>query len=381
MTGSVSELPNVTGSSALDKTSGVVAFSDPDLNDRPTADAINPADQTVTWQDATHNYTSELTPTEIASLKAAFTISDEAGNTNTGNIDWSYSIVDSQLDFLGAGETLTITMPVVIDDHNGGPVTQDIVMTIYGANDPPIASPDSNGTPKHSTLSVSALNGVLANDTDPDTHDQGHLVVSAVDGSAANVDHTITGTYGSLTLNDDGSYVYVANQGSLPAQIVAQDTFTYTIADPHGATSTSTLSIVVFNPGVSYQAGINTTLIGGNGKNVLDGSAGHDILIGGNSADVLIGGNGDTLTGSNGPDTFLFRPNFGANTITDFDLHNDAIQLDASIFTSVSDMLTNHTTDTAGGAVITDGIIGDSITLVGITVAQLQAHASDFHLV
>src|SRR5262245_59932553 len=32
--------------------------------------------------------------------------------------------------------------------------------------------------------------------------------------------------------------------------------------------------------GVSYQAGINTTLIGGNGKDILDGSAGHDILVG-----------------------------------------------------------------------------------------------------
>ena len=136
----------------------------------------------------------------------------------------------------------------------------------------------------------------------------------------------------------------------------------------------------MFNPGVSYQAGANTTLNGGNGKDVLDGSAGHDVLIGGNGADVLIGGSGDTLTGNNGPDTFLFRPDFGANTITDFDLHNDAIQLDKSIFTSVSDMLNNHAADTAGGAVITD-VHGDTITLVGVTVAQLQAHAGDFHLV
>ena len=29
--------------------------------------------------------------------------------------------------------------------------------------------------------------------------------------------------------------------------------------------------------------------------------------------------------GGNGPDTFLFRPHFGANTITDFDFHDDAI--------------------------------------------------------
>ena len=41
LTGSTNELPNVTGSSATDSTSGVVAFSDPDLNDRPTPAPIS----------------------------------------------------------------------------------------------------------------------------------------------------------------------------------------------------------------------------------------------------------------------------------------------------------------------------------------------------
>ena len=122
-----------------------------------------------------------------------------------------------------------------------------------------------------------------------------------------------------------------------------------------------------------------TALSGGNGKQVLDGSAGHDVLIGGNSPDVLVGGVMDTLTGGNGPDIFLFRPDFGANTITDFDFLNDAIQLDKSIFASVADLL-GHTTDTVNGAVISD-THGDTITLTHVTLAQLQAHPSDFYLV
>ena len=85
---------------------------------------------------------------------------------------------------------------------------------------------------------------------------------------------------------------------------------------------------------MSYQAGINTTLNGDNGPDVLDGSFGNDVLIGGNGPDVLIGGSGDTLTGGNGPDTFLFRPNFGQNTITDFDVKNDGIQFNAALFTN-----------------------------------------------
>jgi hypothetical protein len=49
-------------------------------------------------------------------------------------------------------------------------------------------------------------------------------------------------------------------------------------------------------------------------------------------------------------------------------------------FGSVTDMLTNHSKDTPNGVVITDGN-GDTITLVGITVAQLQGHPSLFHFV
>jgi VCBS repeat-containing protein len=375
---SISEIPGVTNSSTVDSTAGVVAFTDPDLNDRPTA-TINTAGETVTWQDATHDFTTELTPAQIAALEAAVSISAEAGNTNTGKIDWHYDIVDKNLDFLSGGETLTVTTPVVIDDHNGGVTTQNVVVTINGANDNPIAAGDSNAVSKHSTLSVSTVNGLLSNDTDPDIHDQGHLFVGAVGGSAANVGHSIAGTYGSVVINADGSYVYTADKGGLPPKIVAQDTFDYTVADGHGGTDSSTLSIIVTNPNVDYLAGANTTLSGGNGKQVLDGSAGHDVLIGGNSPDVLVGGVMDTLTGGNGPNTFLFRPDFGANTITDFDFHNDAIQLDKSIFSGVADLL-SHTTDTANGAVIND-THGDTITLTHVTLAQLQAHPGDFYLV
>jgi VCBS repeat-containing protein len=376
---STSERPNLTNSSLIDSTPlGIVAFTDPDLNDRPTA-TLNTAGETVTWQDATHDFTSELTPAQIAILEAGVSISAEAGNTNTGKIDWHYDIVDKNLDFLGVGESLTVTAPILIDDHNGGVISQNVVATINGANDNPIAAADSNGTSKNSTISVSAVNGLLANDTDPDAHDQGHLFVGAVGGLATNVGHSVAGTYGSVGINTDGSYVYVANKGSLPSKIVAQDTFTYTVADGHGGTNTSTLSVIVTNPNVDYLAGANTTLNGGNGKQVLDGSAGHDVLIGGNSPDVLVGGIGDTMTGGNGPDTFLFRPNFGANTITDFDFHNDAIQLDKSIFSSVADLL-SHTTNTANGAVI-DDTHGDTITLTNVTLEQLQTHQNDFYLV
>src|SRR5262249_4657260 len=46
---STSERPNLTNSSLIDSTPlGIVAFPDPDLNDKPTA-TLNTAGETVTW--------------------------------------------------------------------------------------------------------------------------------------------------------------------------------------------------------------------------------------------------------------------------------------------------------------------------------------------
>jgi VCBS repeat-containing protein len=262
---------------------------------------------------------------------------------------------------------------VTVDDIGGSTTTT--VSTTAIVDPPVVANPDSNGVAKGQTVSVSATKGVLANDSDPDD-----LTVEAVDGRTQAVGNTIEGKYGSLTLNADGSYVYKADPGSLPSQIVAQDTFSYSVSDGHGGVANSTLSLLVFNPSTYYQSGANTTLVSnGVQPNVLDGSAGNDVLIGGRTPDVLVGGNGDTLTGGGGPDTFLFRPDFGLNTITDFNVNNSAIQFDKSIFAGVSDIL-KHTADTAHGAVISDGH-GDTVTLAGVTLAQLQAHQSDFHLV
>jgi serralysin len=253
-------------------------------------------------------------------------------------------------------------------DGHGGTASAALDITLNRA---PIAVNDSVAiTSKGGTLH----GNVLTNDFDPDGDAIG--LTGVVGGSFG---HSIAGTYGSFTLNADGSYIYVAAKGGLPAQIVPQDTFSYTIGDGHGGNTTATVSVVVLDPSQSYQAGTNTTLNGGNGQDVLDGSSGHDVLLGGNGADVLIGGMGDTLTGGNGPDTFLFRPGFGANTITDFNVHNDAVQIDRSVFQSVGDLFA-HASNSAGGAVINDGA-GNTITFTGITLGELQAHQSDFHLV
>lgn len=80
-------------------------------------------------------------------------------------------------------------------------------------------------------------------------------------------------------------------------------------------------------------------LIGNTGNNTLLGNDGIDTLNGAGGNDVLNGGTGsDALTGGAGTDTFAFSTALGAtniDTIADFSMVDDTIQLASSIFTGL----------------------------------------------
>jgi len=126
----------------------------------------------------------------------------------------------------------------------------------------------------------------------------------------------------------------------------------------------------------------NDTIIGNGGANLLDGGGGRDTIRAGNGNDTIIGGAGnDTLTGGGGSDNFTFRPNFGKDVITDFQVGgataastHDVLDLHGLGFTSIQDVLSH--TDLGPSAVIHVGL--DDITLLGVTKGQLTAHAFDF---
>lgn len=232
----INERPNVTGSLALDIANGAIAFTDADLNDRPTASVTH---QTVTWQDS-QGHAFQLTDDQVFKFENALLFVPEAGNTNNGKIDWGFTIADNALDFLGAGETITVTKTLEIDDGHGGKVDQDVKVTINGADDKPVALPDAATVQKGGT----ATGNAKANDYDPDTHDV--LYISAVNGLDFNVGQAIQGAYGTLTLRADGSYSYMANTNLGAANGTgAVDTFTYRVDDGHGGQASSTLTLVV----------------------------------------------------------------------------------------------------------------------------------------
>ena len=87
-----------------------------------------------------------------------------------------------------------------------------------------------------------ATGNVLTNDTDVDT---GHaLTVAAVGAWPAMSAHAVAGTYGSVTINTDGSYTYTLDNARRTPRTIwrrastSTDVFTYTTTDEHGATST-----------------------------------------------------------------------------------------------------------------------------------------------
>ncbi|WP_304546553.1 Ig-like domain-containing protein, partial [Sulfurimonas microaerophilic] len=151
-------------------------------------------------------------------------------------------------------------------DAYGNTVTNTVYINIV--DDVPQVATDLGDVTEGHTLSVDAANGVLHNDVSgADGWASGGAVVGVVAGTASGdvsgqVGTTINGTYGTLTLNDDGSYTYESTANAVTAD--AQDVFTYTVKDGDGDLATTTLSIDVANVTVSptdttgtvYEAGL-----------------------------------------------------------------------------------------------------------------------------
>ena len=112
-------------------------------------------------------------------------------------------------------------------------------------------------------------------------------------------------------------------------------------------------------------------LIGGNGEDWLEAGAGDDRLEGGNGSDTLIGGAGnDTLIGGNSPDYFVFGVDFGRDTIVDFDVKNEVIQISPAMFGSFADVKA-HAAQVGGNVVITYDA-NHALTLQGVKLAALS---------
>ncbi|MEQ1827463.1 MAG: Ig-like domain-containing protein [Pirellula sp.] len=135
---------------------------------------------------------------------------------------------------LKAGQSDTDRFMYTMADAAGASSSAWVTLTITGANDAPVAAPDSLTVAKNA---APVTINVLANDIDVDLGDTKSVIsINA------------TGLLGSATVSTSGSSV-VYSVGTafldlLPGQ-TATDTFTYTMVDSAGAQSTASVVVLV----------------------------------------------------------------------------------------------------------------------------------------
>ncbi len=272
----VAELTDITGSSAMDDSTpagGTIHFTDIDLTDRPTATVTL---QTVTWSGDT------LTDAETSALESGFQLTPVT-NTNNGQIAWTYAITDGSLDFLGAGQTATVTSTVTLDDHQGGHDTATVTVTIDGSNDAPVLAADTsgpNGTGLHAITERAGETGDTA-DTDSASSTLSFTDVDLTDThTATKGDPSYVWSGGSLTTAQISALTAASTlaltetdsthsgAGSVGLTYSAADkTFDFLAA---GETLTVTYDVTVTdNSGVNSSQPVTFTITGSNDAPVL----------------------------------------------------------------------------------------------------------------
>jgi len=113
----------------IETNAGTITYTDADATDTHTVAASGPS---FSWSGGS------LTQAQINALTSASTFTLNATESGgIGSVGWKHSIPDSAIQFLAAGQTLTETYTVTIDDGLGGTTSQNVTITINGANEAP----------------------------------------------------------------------------------------------------------------------------------------------------------------------------------------------------------------------------------------------------
>ncbi len=157
--------------------------------------------------------------------------------TGVGSVTYSYTLNDNETHNKPANDgALTESFNVVLTDLDGDTTSAGLDVVVL--DDVPTAVSDVNLTAASENNLV--LNGnVITND------------VQGADGAAVTAG-TLSGTYGSLVLNANGTYTYTLNPNdgdfkALTGGGVGSEVFTYTLTDADGDVSTATLTLTIKN--------------------------------------------------------------------------------------------------------------------------------------
>ncbi|MCA6115414.1 VCBS domain-containing protein [Bradyrhizobium sp. WSM 1738] len=261
----IAEKANTHGSPAPDTASGAITFIDADLTDTHEVNIAGVSASGVTAGLA--NGSVQLSWLSLDPLS-------DATDGVQGVQNWSFSAPDSYFDYLADGETVTLTYMVEIDDHHGGLISQDVVITINGSNDAPeiVAIAQQGLTEPSDTAALTTTIPVTF--TDLDLSDVGHT--ATITGAVA------SGVTAGLALDETALIALVApgavskpagsSDGSVNLSFSAASTAFDYLAKSEVLTLTYTVAINDGDGGITSET-FTITIIGSNDAPVLTAAA------------------------------------------------------------------------------------------------------------
>ncbi len=212
----------VTGDGQAESTETLVAIAVEAINDAPVSagDAYSVVEDSMLTVDAIGGVLANDSDADGDTLTV--TVVDQPSHgTVTLAEDGSFQYTPGA-DFSGED-----SFTYVAGDGQAESAVATVAITVEASNDTPVSAGDAYSVAEDDTLTVEAIGGVLANDLD-------------VDGDALSVSLVDEPTHGTVTLVEDGSFVYTPE-----ADFFGEDSFSYTAGDAQAEGVVTAVAITV----------------------------------------------------------------------------------------------------------------------------------------
>ena len=228
--GATTPVAEATSASAQDLApiSGTLSVSDLDVGDTLTASIAGTP--TLVWSGGT------LAGTQLTNLTAALVSGKLAfgaavpSDGGSKSIGYTYDATAANLDFLRAGQTLTVTYGVKVNDGTTDSATQNLSFTITGTNDAPVLdaakTPVLAGVNTSAVAPTGAVGALVSALVDPTTPAGGlDNVTDADSGSLLGIALTATSGTGTwyYSLNNGGAWTAVGAVAGASSLLLAAD--------------------------------------------------------------------------------------------------------------------------------------------------------------
>jgi VCBS repeat-containing protein len=116
---------------------GKINFSDVDLTDTTAVEYVSNGD--LEWKRSDGSQVDGV-PSGLAEALIEGFKTGGAELPNVGQIDWEFNVSDADLDFLNAGDTLSFSYTVTVEDSQGASASEIVTIVVDGTNDGPQTS-------------------------------------------------------------------------------------------------------------------------------------------------------------------------------------------------------------------------------------------------